>query len=52
MNVYNQRLKAKAAKRRERILRLREAGLTLSRIGKRLGISKQRVATIIGAMQQ
>lgn len=52
MNTYNARAKAKAEKRRARVLRLRQAGLTLERIGDRMGISKQRVSGILAAVRK
>lgn len=46
MNQYRERQKKLAAKRRELILSRISAGETLEKIGKFLGISKQRVGQL------
>jgi DNA-binding transcriptional regulator LsrR (DeoR family) len=44
----HKRYLAEANKRREQAKRLRQEGLTFAEIGKRLGVSRQRVHSMIG----
>lgn len=47
MHPYNVRLQAEAAKRRAKIQRLKDSGLTYEQVAGKLGLTKQRVHQIL-----